>query len=232
MTSPLSNGLLALLPDSDYERIRPKLKLVGLSKGDILFRAGEPIHCVYFPVGAVISMSTELADGFGAETLVVGNTGMVGIGALGVGSSFNTATVIECGLAYELSLNNFQQEYSRGGAFMHILLMGVRDEFAQMSQSLICSKRHSLAQQLARWILTVCDRSASDTITASHSEIGFLLGFRREGVSLALRMLAESGLISSVRRQVKVTNRPGLEQMACECYREISRQTPRDKFLV
>ncbi len=232
MTCPKRNALLALLPEPDYERIRPLLRLVSLRKGDILFRVGERIRCIYFPVGAVVSKSTELADGFGVQTLVLGNTSLVGIGALGDGVSFNTATVIESGLAYELDLKHLQHEYSCGGAFVHILMTGVRYEFAEMSQSLICSKRHSLTQQLARWILTVCDRSANTTITASHSEIGFWLGFRREGVSIALRMLANAGLITYVRRRVDVIDRLGLERLACECYAEISRLAPRDKFLV
>jgi hypothetical protein len=49
-----------------------------------------------------------------------------------------------------------------------------------------------------------------------------MLGVRRASVSLAAETLQHAGLITYHRGAITVTNRPGLEQCACEDYRGAS----------
>ena len=56
-----------------------------------------------------------------------------------------------------------------------------------------------------------------------------MLGYQRAGVSLVMASLVKAGFIKHKRGKVMVTNRPGLEAAACECYREM--QNELDEFL-
>ena len=93
-------------------------------------------------------------------------------------------------------------------------------------QSIVCSKHHSLTQQLAKWILNMHDKNHGGALDFSHSEIAHLLGFRREGVTVALGLLEAAHLISMKSKQLELLNHAVLEQIACECYHEMRKQDP------
>src|SRR2546430_6820834 len=75
------NRLLARLPDADFRRIQPHLKMVVIRPKQILHRPGEPLEYVYFPNGGVFSVTTLLPNGTAVEAATVGDEGMVGIEA-------------------------------------------------------------------------------------------------------------------------------------------------------
>ncbi len=49
-----------------------------------------------------------------------------------------------------------------------------------------------------------------------------MLGVTRPSVSLAAGALQKAGLISYIRGEITILDRPRLEQAACECYRIIT----------
>jgi Mn-dependent DtxR family transcriptional regulator len=51
--------------------------------------------------------------------------------------------------------------------------------------------------------------------------LSHMLGVRRTSVSLSAHTLQESGLIRYSRGKIKVVDRSGLEESACECYAAI-----------
>jgi hypothetical protein len=57
--------------------------------------------------------------------------------------------------------------------------------------------------------------------------IANMLGVRREGVTEAAAKLQKLGVIRYDRRQITVLDRPRLEQLSCECYGVVKRETDR-----
>src|SRR6266540_4997343 len=57
VTAPggISNSLLATLPATDLDLMRPELAMVALDQDAVLSRAGEPIEYVFFPHSGAIS---------------------------------------------------------------------------------------------------------------------------------------------------------------------------------
>jgi CRP-like cAMP-binding protein len=88
----------------------------------------------------------------------------------------------------------------------------------QVAQIAACNRLHEIEQRLARWLLMCQDRVESETIFVTHEFMAQMLGTGRPSVSLAAGILQRSGLIENMRGSVKILNRPGLENAACECY--------------
>ena len=79
---------------------------------------------------------------------------------------------------------------------------------------------HVVLQRVARRLLMSSDCAHSDTFRITHESLASVLGVRRVGVTGAARLLQKRKLIDYSRGEVTVLDRPGLERVACSCYRE------------
>ena len=61
----------------------------------------------------------------------------------------------------------------------------------------------------------------ADEIELTQEFLSHMLGVRRTSVSLSAHSLQESGLIRYARGKIKIVDRKGLEECACECYAAI-----------
>jgi hypothetical protein len=96
-----------------------------------------------------------------------------------------------------------------------------------MAQTAVCNRHHSVDQQLCRWLLLSLDRLSSDQLTMTRELIANMLGVRREGVTEAAGKLQRLGVIRYSRGQITVLDRAKLEQLCCECYGVVKRETDR-----
>ena len=62
------------------------------------------------------------------------------------------------------------------------------------------------------------DRIGSELLPMTHEFFAEMLGSGRPSVSLAAAGLQKAGLIQYARGTVRIINRKGLEEAACECY--------------
>jgi CRP-like cAMP-binding protein len=97
----------------------------------------------------------------------------------------------------------------------------------QISQSAACNARHVLPRRLARWLLMAHDRADGTDLPLSHEFLSMMLGTRRAGVSVALSKFRAAGLIRNGHGRITITDRPGLEGAACECYRVVTAEIAR-----
>jgi Mn-dependent DtxR family transcriptional regulator len=58
----------------------------------------------------------------------------------------------------------------------------------------------------------------SDELLMTHEFMANMLGGRRQSVTAAAGRLQAAGLIHYARGHIKILDRAGLEQSACECY--------------
>ena len=215
-----SNGnlLLAAISHEEYERLEPHLQPVTLNLSEILYRPGETVREVYFPQTCVISLLTELENGSGMEVGLVGREGIVGISAILGGGETKLVTVQGAGSALKLSAETLHAEFNQGGTLQSSLLRYTHALMTQISQSVVCNVRHPIAGRMARWLLMFSDRAASDEFILTHEFMANMLGVRRSGISEIANKLQKRGLISYRRGHIKILNRKGLEEFACECY--------------
>jgi DNA-binding transcriptional regulator YhcF (GntR family) len=67
----------------------------------------------------------------------------------------------------------------------------------------------------------------SDTLPLTHEFLAEMLGVQRSTVSLVTRTFQTAGLITQGRGIIIITDRAGLEEVACECYGTIRRSFER-----
>jgi CRP-like cAMP-binding protein len=223
---PRQNGLIASLWDTEEHSWLPQLEAIDMPLGEILFDSGDTLKYVYFPTTAVISLMYLLENGATAETAVVGHEGIVGVSLfMGGESALNSAEVRIAGSGYRLKADILMEEFQRCGAVQHLLLRYTQALLAQMSQTAVCNRHHSVDQQLCRFLLQSLDRLQGNEIAMTQELIANSLGVRREGVTTAATCLQKAGLIRYARGQIEVLDRKGLEVRSCECYAVV-----RDKY--
>ncbi|HVF48463.1 MAG TPA: Crp/Fnr family transcriptional regulator [Pyrinomonadaceae bacterium] len=216
--SSSENRLLAQLSAEEFELLAPRLELVSFTVGEVLFRPEDNLRHVYFPTTSIVSLLTDLSDGTGMEVGLVGREGMVGISVVLGGSETKVATVQARGEALKLSSDRLREEFSRGGALQNALLRYTHALMTQISQSVVCNARHPIEGRLARWLLMYHDRLERDEFDLTHEFMSHMLGVRRSGISEAAAKLQEMGFISYQHGHVKILDRKGMEDFACECY--------------
>jgi CRP-like cAMP-binding protein len=225
---PQQNHLLAALSSAEQERLYPHLRLVPMSLGKVLYESGDLLRHVYFPTDSIVSLLYVLADGASAEISVVGNDGLIGIALFMGGETTPSRAIVQsAGHAYRLVGQRLKDEFHRNGEMQLLLLRYTQALITQMAQTAVCNRHHSVDQQLCRWLLLSLDRLSTNQLIMTQELIANMLGVRREGVTEAAGKLHKLGVIEYRRGQITVLDRPKLEQLCCECYAVVKRESDR-----
>jgi CRP-like cAMP-binding protein len=225
---PEQNHLLAAFSAPERERLFPHLQVVPMPLGKVLYESGDVLRYVYFPTNAIVSLLYVLADGASAEISVVGNEGLIGIALFMGGETTPSRAIVQsAGFAYRLIGQQLKDEFHRSGEVQLLLLRYTQALITQMAQTAVCNRHHSVDQQLCRWLLLSLDRLPSNQLVMTQELIANMLGVRREGVTEAAGKLDKLGVIRYARGRITVLDRPQLEQLCCECYAVVKKETDR-----
>ena len=214
------NRLLAAMPHAEWQRWWPQLELVNLSLGQVLYEPGEAQSHVYFPATAIVSLLYVLKSGVSAEIAMVGNEGMAGISLFMGGESVPIRAVVQCpGRALRLQTQFVKDEFEHASTVFQLMLRHTQVLLTQMAQTLVCSRSHSLQQQLSRWLLQNMDRLPhGDAVAVPPGQVAQMLGASDAAVAEQIRLLQDEGLVRSMPNRISVPNRPALEARSCKCY--------------
>ena len=169
-----------------------------------------------------------MENGASAEISVVGNEGILGTSLfLGGESTSSRAIVQSAGYAYRKDAQRFKIEFSRHSEMLLLLLRYTQALITQMSQTAACNRHHSIDQQLSRWLLLSLDRLPNSNLVMTQELIANMLGVRRESVTEAAGKLQKLDIISYNRGHINVLDRARLEQLCCECYAVVKKETDR-----
>ena len=225
---PEQNHLLASLPMSVKKQFFPRLELVELELGDVIYESGHPQEFVYFPTNCIISLVYVTLDGASAEVSVVGYEGMVGVAVFMGGESTPSQAVMQSkGFAYRMTSMELMSEFNANAAVRVLMLRFTQALITQIAQTAVCNRHHSIDQQLCRWLLLSLDRLQGNCLKMTQELIARMLGVRREGVTEAAGKLQKLGVIRYHRGQITVIDKPALEVLCCECYAVVKRETDR-----
>lgn len=218
------NRIPDALPAADFEPLGRLVERVELGQRDYIYRRGEPIEFVHFPVNCVISLVAGMEDGRSVEIATVGCEGMVGIPVFlqAAYTSAHESFSQVPGVSLRLRAEAFAAFANQGGTLQALLQRYTQALFSQVSQSSACNRLHAIEQRCARWLLQTHDRVSSDRFSLTQEFLAQMLGVQRSSVNGAAATLQDQRLIRYSRGVITVLDRNGLEGAACECYRIIA----------
>jgi CRP-like cAMP-binding protein len=218
----MRNRVLQRLGRQDAAALQSVCQHIPLEYNRVLYEAGQPIEFVYFPLTGVISMVKAMSDGNAAEVGTVGNEGLVGLPLLVTERALGMSVHVQIpGEGLRVPARAFREAVSRSPALQNLTERYGFALFGQITQLVACNRFHDVEQRTARWLLMVQDRMPTDSFPLTHEVLSLMLGVRRSSVTVAAGRLSSAGLIEYKRGQVTITNRAGLQQRSCECYRAI-----------
>jgi CRP-like cAMP-binding protein len=214
-----TNRLLAAIPATELEILRPHATLRPLTRREVLYEPRGSIDAVYFPIDGIVSLLTVMKDGVGVETATTGREGMVGMGAFhGVGEAGQQAVIQVPGQCFMVDAEVFRGLLPEMPTLSRLLHRFSVVLFSLAAQNSGCNRKHSIEERCCRWMLMVADRLDQSTFDLTHEFIAQMLGVRRASVTEALGSLEKRGLVSTSRGRITIVDRAGLEACACECY--------------
>ncbi len=201
---------------------------VDLPLGQVLQVPHAKIDYCYFIETGMVSKVAPLADGEPIEVGMVGSEGMVGLAALlGADRSPLEAIVQLAGTALRIDASALVSRFDKSLPLRRVILPYVQAMMVQISQTAACNGRHEAPQRLARWLLIADDKYVLRPLPLTQEYLGMMLGVRRQQITIAATILQRAGVISYSHGQIAVTDRLGLEGMACECYGVVAREFTR-----
>lgn len=222
------NKLLGALPADVAVKIASRVELVDLAMDEVLWEMDEMREYVYFPTTAMICLLYDTEDGVSIEVGMTGSKGMVGVVTfVGDARMAKRAVVQLAGKAFRLDAADVERFFETSPEFRDICMCYTQTLIAQISQSAICNRLHSLDQQICRYLLTCYDNLRSRSFRMTHAQIASVLGVRRESVSLSAKILRERGVIDYTRGKITIDRKQDLTDAACECYGVVKEQYDR-----
>ncbi len=216
---PVSNRILLSLPEGEYQILRPLLSFVQMPHHASLHEPGERLEFVYFPNRGLVSMVVAMKEGKTVEVGVVGNEGLVGTPAVvGMNRSPHRAVVQIAGNGHRIRVDALRTILSSTPELQFMTSRHAVIQGMQAGQSAACNRLHGIEQRLARWLLIMQDRMDDGVLRITHDFLATMLGTDRPSVSLAAGILQRKGTIEYSRGSVRILDRKGLEESACECY--------------
>ena len=178
------NELLGALDEHDVATILPRLERLHLRPRQVLLERNLPAAHAYFIESGAASMLSRVGDRSWVEVATLGRQDFVGLPImLGTGRSPHRCVVQVAGEALRIGAEELQKAMDELPALRQILLAYVQSRMVQGAQLVACNTRHSLAERLARWLLSAHDRLEGDVIPLTHQCLGRSLGVRRAGIT-------------------------------------------------
>jgi CRP-like cAMP-binding protein len=213
------NRLLLALPSSDFQQLIPELEQIRCEREQVLMDVDSSLDHVFFPDIGVVSAVAVYADGSIIEMATIGRERCTAVQAvLGAESSSIRLLVQLPGGAAKMSRPAFTRAMESMPSFRRLMYAYVQAFLEQVLVSVACNGTHSLKQRLARWLLTMRDRSDDDALQITQNLLAEMLGVQRPTVTNTARELERAGLIVRGRQQVTILDRHGLVAESCECY--------------
>ena len=213
------NLILRALSTHELEELVPHLERLTLVSGQVIGQPGYALRHVYFPLSCSVSWVSHTTDGESAELALVGRDGLIGAQQVLGGLAMQHTVQVQCGgQALRMGADVFQRLLGVHTRLHKLTLLYVQWQLAQMAQSIVCSRHHSVAERLSYWMLSNAQGANTDELHVTHENISHMLGVRRESVTQAAGRLQDAGWIRNSRGKITLKNNEGLRHSACECH--------------
>jgi CRP-like cAMP-binding protein len=196
-----------------------RLEPVQLPTPTSLYLPHETPKYAHFMTSGIASVVTFMQDGNGVEVGLIGNEGLVeAVHLLGTTKVPTSGFMQVSGSALRMRLEDLRAEFLNCEPLRTVILRCVQGQSLVVTQIAACNRLHEVEERMARWLLMVQDRVGTNEFLLTQEFLAEMIGARRTTVTLAAGSLQRSGLIEYRRGTVRIVDRDGLAEAACECY--------------
>ena len=219
MQYPLTNTLIDGLPEASRRKLMTHLSRVKIPLRTSLYEPNEVPRTFHFLTSGIASVVTTTADGSTTEVGTLGREGAPqAIHLLGTAPIPSRCFMQIGGTGFRADFAIMQRLFENDEAVRHVLLTYVQYQSSMLGQVAGCNRLHGAESRLARWLLMIQDRTANSILKLTQEFLGEMIGSQRTTVSEVAGALQERGLIDYSRGTIRILDRVGLENAACECY--------------
>ena len=209
------NHLLLSLSAADFALLQPDLETVTLALRLRLELPNKPIAHVYFPESGIVSVVALTHSREQIEAGFFGWEGMSGLPVvMGDDRSPHAMYVQLAGHGQRIAAAPIREAMRKSTSMQLCFLHFAQAFMTQTAHTTLANGRAKVEERLARWILMAHDRAEGDGLSFTHELLAIMLGVRRAGVTVALRLLETRALIGTKRSLIVVEDRVGLEKVA------------------
>jgi CRP-like cAMP-binding protein len=214
-----SNILLDSMPEIERKKVLQHFKPVILPVKTPLYEADQVPKYVHFLSSGLASIVTSMLDGDTTEVGTVGREGVPqGVHLLGPVAISTRCFMQIAGTGLRMDYGAFEDIFNTEISMRRAVLAYAQYQTVLLGQVAGCNRLHDVEARLARWLLMVQDRTGDFVLKLTQEFLGQMIGSQRTTVSAVAGALQERGLIDYCRGRVRILNRAGLENTACECY--------------
>jgi CRP-like cAMP-binding protein len=222
---PIQNEILLELPRKECESLLADLEFVRLKPGQVLHEAGESLKSGYFCNSGMFVVLSTMLDGRLVAVGLIGKEGFAGVPMIAGFRTGHVRTIVQLeATAFRVHADRLQALFCQSPALERQLLRYSQFLTLQVMQTAACNRLHEVHERLARWLLMTRDRLSSDSLPLTQDFLSQMIGTRRSSITVSAGILQRARLISYRRGIVTILDRQGLEESACECYRQLQQQ--------
>lgn len=223
---PDVNHLWVAMAPEDKAILRPSLIRRHLPQGDVVTRAGHDVETVYLPTTADLANVIRFTDGRSGMATNVGREGVTGLAAFLANEPCGWDVEVQiAGDAWALPADQLRARCEASPALLQLLMTLTHNSQVEAAQNAVCNAVHTVTPRLARWLLTIQDRTGRDEFRLTQDDLATTMSVRRTTVNASWQELGRAGAIRARRGVVKIVGREVLEHHACECYGALRRGT-------
>jgi CRP-like cAMP-binding protein len=213
------NRLLKALPAELFTVVANQLEPVDLPLKRVLVEQDIPTKSVVFietGLGSVVATSPD------DEVVEVGHVGFEGMSGIHVvlrtRQTPNKTFMQVAGSGLALAADVFEDFVKEHPPALDLFLRYVQSCELQLAHSALANARYNMPERLARWLLMCHDRIQQPDLPLTHQFLSLMLGVRRSGVTDQLHIIEGRGIIRATRGNIRILDRPKLEDLAAGCY--------------
>jgi CRP-like cAMP-binding protein len=222
----INNEILLDLPRKEWDAVAPKLEFLRLGVRHVLHEPGDTLKSAYFCNSGLISVLSVFPDGKSVEVGLVGKEGFIGLPLIAGFRTATTRSVVQIdGTVYRIDGEALVAILQQCPTLERRLQQFSQITTMQVTQIAACNRLHEVEQRLARWLLMSADRIGSDSVPLTQELLAQMLGTRRSSVTVAAGVLQKARIIAYTRGDVRIVDRSALEDVSCECFAIMQRQT-------
>jgi len=215
----LRNRILCRLSSADRALLEPHLERVELPLRTPLEVRNKRIEHAYFLEDGIASVVANGTNDTSIEVGLIGSEVMTGLAVvMGADRAAHATYMQVAGMGYRVPAEALRHAIEQSAELQRIFLRFAHTFFVQATYTALANGRNKVEERLARWLLMAHDRIEGDELPLTHEFLAIMLGVRRAGVTTAIKILAERGLVQPRRRMIRITDRAGLKKVSNGAY--------------